>query len=132
MPRVIGFEIVTDERYGEGGFLSLRRLILRNQHDDGSRSREYLCDFAERPKGLDAVALVIWTRAGSPGGRPRVLIRSCLRPPIQLGRPGHAVPIERDARRPILNPEVVAGLIEPGDQGEAGIRGRAVKEADEE
>src|SRR5262249_45254715 len=64
MPEVTGFEVVSDQRLGEGGFLRLRRTFLRNLHADGTRSREYLCDFVERPRGLDAVALVIWTRAG--------------------------------------------------------------------
>ena len=129
MAEVTGFEIVSDQRFGEGGFLRLRRTHLRNLHADGTRSREYLCDFVERPKGLDAVALVIWTRAG---GRPRVLVRACLRPPIQLGRPGHEVPLDEPPGRPLLNPEVVAGLLEPGDRGEAGIRRRAAMEALEE
>ncbi|HJZ85353.1 MAG TPA: NUDIX hydrolase [Polyangia bacterium] len=130
MPEVTGFEVVSDQRLGEGGFLRLRRTFLRNLHADGTRSREYLCDFVERPRGLDAVALVIWTRAG--GSRPRVLIRACLRPPIQLGRPGHAVPLPARPDRPLLNAEVVAGLCEPGDEGEPGIRKRAAQEAHEE
>jgi ADP-ribose pyrophosphatase len=132
MARVERFEIVSDERMGEGGFLQLRRLWLRNVHDDGSRSREYLCDFVERPRGLDAVSLVIWMRA--PGGAgARVLIRACLRPPIQLGRPGiHFLALPEPSTRPLLNPEIVAGLIERGDVGEEGIRQRAVVEAQEE
>jgi ADP-ribose pyrophosphatase len=132
MARVIGFELVSEERFGEGGFLQLRRTRLRNRHDDGSRSREYLCDFVERPRGLDAVALAIWTRAGSPDGAPRVLVRACLRPPIQLGRPTHEVAIPEPADRRLLNPELVAGLIETGDRGEEGIRRRAALEAHEE
>src|SRR5262249_5924277 len=56
----------------------------------------------------------------------------CLRPPLQLGRPGvHFVPIEEKAW-PLLNPEIVAGLIEPGDVGEEGIKRRAAVEAAEE
>jgi ADP-ribose pyrophosphatase len=131
MSEVQGFEILSDERFGEGGFLRLRRLHLRNVHDDGSRSPAYLCDFVERPRGIDAVAVVLWTRAGR-AARPRVLIRACLRPPIQLGRAGHPMPIEEPSARPLLHPEVVAGLIEAGDRGIEGIRERAALEAREE
>jgi ADP-ribose pyrophosphatase len=132
MSQVTGYEIERDQRIGEGGFLQLRRLTLRNRHTDGSLSAPYPCDFIERPRGLDAVGLVIWTRARGDGG-VRVLIRDCLRPPIQLARPGiHFVPIAEPPDRPLLNPEICAGLIEAGDEGEAGIRRRAAIEALEE
>src|SRR5437016_6245574 len=109
MARVVGFELVSEERFGEGGFLELRRTHLRNLHQDGSRSREYLCDFVERRRGLDAVALAIWTRSGAGAdAAPRVLVRACLRPPIQLARPTHEVAIPEPQDRPLLNPELVA------------------------
>jgi ADP-ribose pyrophosphatase len=122
--------VVSDERLGEGGFLRLRRTRLQNRYRDGGASAPYLCDFVERPRGLDAVALVLWHRGAD--GRAKVLIRACLRPPIQLGRAGHAVVHEPKPERPLLNPEVVAGLIEPGDEGLDGIRRRAALEAKEE
>jgi ADP-ribose diphosphatase len=129
MPEVTRFEIVSDERFGEGGFLQLRRCWLRNVYADGSRSEKYICDFVERPRGLDAIAVVIWRREGK---KPRVLIRAGMRPPLQIGRPGiHFIPLE-EPPCPLLNPEIVAGLVEPGDHGEAGLRSRAAIECAEE
>ena len=126
MPEVTRFEIVSDERFGQGGFLQLRRCWLRNVHADGSRSEKYICDFVERPRGLDAVAVVIWAQG------PKVLIRAGLRPPLQIGRPGiHFIPLD-EAPCPLLNQEIVAGLVEPGDEGEAGLRRRAAIEVAEE
>src|SRR5262249_4871070 len=114
MSEVTGFEIQSDERFGEGGFLQLRRVWLRNVHADGPPSKPYLCDFVERPRGLDAVSIVLYSRTA--GGEVRVLVRACLRPPIQLGRPGiHFVPETEPQGRPLLNAEIVAGLLEPGD-----------------
>jgi ADP-ribose pyrophosphatase len=129
MAKLVAVERVREERFGEGGFLTLHRARLCNVHADGTRSAEYVCDYVSRPVGLDAVAVVVWTRAS---GRVRVLIRPCLRPPIQLGRGSGVVPIPDATPRPLLNPEVVAGLIEASDRGEAGVRRRAAIEVHEE
>jgi hypothetical protein len=51
-----------DERVGEGGFLALRRLHLRNRRVDGSASRGYVCDVVVRPYGQDAVVVAIFAR----------------------------------------------------------------------
>lgn len=129
MPEVTRFEIVSDERFGQGGFLQLRRCWLRNVHADGSKSEKYICDFVERPRGLDAIAVVIWKREAD---GVRVLIRAGLRPPLQIGRPGiHFIPLD-EPPCPLLNQEIVAGLVEPGDKGEEGLRGRAAIEVAEE
>jgi ABC-type Zn uptake system ZnuABC Zn-binding protein ZnuA len=42
--RVAGLETTSDERVGGGGFLTLRRVRLKNVREDGSRSDEYLYD----------------------------------------------------------------------------------------
>lgn len=113
-------EIVGDERLGEGGFLQLRRLMLVNVRDDGSRSTPYACDFVERPRGVDAVAVVLYAR--TPDG-VQVLLRDAIRPALTWGR-----------REPasFWSLEIVAGLLETGDDGEGGIRRRAAIEALEE
>jgi ADP-ribose pyrophosphatase len=121
MPEVTGFEFDSDEVVGrEGGFLAIRRLRMRNRHADGTISRQYLCDFILRPYGLDAVVVVIYHR--SPTG-VQVLLRDGLRPALCLGRPDHP---------PLFLTELVAGILEVGDDGEEGLRRRAAAEVHEE
>jgi ADP-ribose pyrophosphatase len=126
---VTGFEILSDEIVGEGGFLTIRRVRLENLHADGTRSRAYLVDFVVRPKGLDAVVVVAWHRGGD--GRVRVLLRDGLRPPLRLGRPAEAlvVPEPRDY---LFFRELCAGIVEKDDRGEAGLLARAALELEEE
>ena len=128
MARPFEIEVVSDERVGQGGFLAIRRLRLRNRHPDGTLSREYICDFVERPKGVDAVVLVLYRRHA---GAVEVLLRDGLRPALVLGRDPARVPIA-DARDYFMFTEVVAGIIEEGEVGEAAVRARAVDEAFEE
>ena len=120
-------DVVSDERIGEGGFLVLRRLVLVNQRSDGSVSPAYPCDFVERPYGLDAVAIVVYRHHE---GEVDVLLRTGLRPPMQLGRNQH-VPITETAPSP-FSTEIAAGLIEVHDRGRDGIRARACEEVLEE
>lgn len=121
MKRVIGLQFDGDEVVGrDGGFLGIRRLRLRNRREDGSLSAPYLCDFAVRPMGLDAVVVVCWHRDG---GGVRVLVRDGLRPAIHVGRP------DRDA---MFLAELVAGILEEGDDGDDGLRRRAAAEVLEE
>ena len=75
-----GYEIVSDERIGEGGFLRIRRLRLRVRRSDGTRSTEGLYDLIERPMGADAVVLLLWHRAAD--GGIRVLLRHAPRVPL--------------------------------------------------
>ena len=119
---VKSYEVVSDTRVGEGGFLNLRRLRLRARLDDGSVTREGLYDFVERPMGLDAVVLALWCRAG--GGRIEVLLRDSVRIPLAFGRGA-----KPDASR---FTEVVAGILELGEDGPAAIARRAADEAHEE
>jgi ADP-ribose pyrophosphatase len=115
----------SDERTGEGGFLAIRRLRLRNRRDDGSASAGYVCDAIVRPYGQDAVVVAVYD------GAHRVLVREGLRPVLTLARD--------PARAPLPEPtpglwlaELVAGIVEQDDHGEAGLRVRAAHEVEEE
>jgi ADP-ribose pyrophosphatase len=112
-----GFELLGDERVGQGGHLIIRRLKMRLVLADGTRTREGAWDFVERPMGLDAVVLCLWRR-GVDG--IEVLLRSSLRVPLKFGRP--------EPRPQMLFTELVAGILEPGDD----LRERAAAEALEE
>jgi 8-oxo-dGTP pyrophosphatase MutT (NUDIX family) len=114
---VKGFEVTGDQRVGEGGHLRLRRMRMRLVLSDGSRTREGSWDYVERPMGLDAVVVALFRRRS---GVVEVLLRHGVRVPVQFGR----------AERPavVLFPELVAGILEEGDQ----ISERAAAEAMEE
>lgn len=114
-----------DERAGEGGFLAIRRLRLRNRRPDGTTSRGYICDYIVRPYGQDAVVVAIFD------AQLRVLVRECLRPAIHLGRDPEKAPLPEPPPALMLT-ELVAGIIEEGDHGEAGLRERAAAEVAEE
>jgi len=118
----------SDERVGEGGFLALRRLRLRNRRVDGSVSKQYVCDGVVRPYGQDAVVVVVWAR--TPRGI-EVLVRDGLRPTLGLGRDKARAPLPESALGMFFT-ELVAGIIEEGDKGEAGLRARAAAEVAEE
>lgn len=108
------------------GFLRLKRLRCRNLRQDGSRSAEYRVDVVDRPK-LDAVAVLLYRR-GAEG--LEVLTRTNLRPAAYF-REGRATTVP-DGRSHLWVEEIVAGLLEPEDVGEVGIRHRAAQEALEE
>jgi ADP-ribose pyrophosphatase len=125
---VTGFDILSDEMVGEGGFLTIRRLRMRNVRADGSRSATYLVDYLARPKGIDAVVVAIYCRRG---GEVQVLLRDGLRPPLYLGRPQDRLVVP-DAKVYLRFREVVAGIVEVDDHGDAGLRRRAAMEVEEE
>src|SRR5205085_5790597 len=110
---------------GGGGFLEIRRRRLRNRRHDGSVSAPYICDAIARPYGQDAVVVVIHADG------PRVLLRAGLRPAIYFGRDATRAPLPEAAPQPMLT-ELVAGILEAGDTGEAGLRTRAAHEVEEE
>jgi len=114
-----GYAIVGDERIGDGGFLRIRRLRLRVRRPDGTLSKEGLYDFVERPMGNDAVVIVLWHRA--PDG-VRVLLRHAPRVPLWF----------RDPALGGDHSEVVAGILEKGEDGWPAIQRRAAAEAHEE
>jgi ADP-ribose pyrophosphatase len=126
---VTGIEVVEDltarSRCDEG-FLHLKRLVCRNRHGDGSTSRDYRVDVVERPIP-DAVAVLVWRRG--PEG-VEVLTRRTLRPAAHF-RGGMTLPVP-DPRPYLLLEELVAGVLEPQDRGEVGLRRRAAEETLEE
>lgn len=127
---LLGLEVVEDRTDGarcDEGFLTLRRLVLRNVYGDGSSSAPYPCDVLERP-GSDAVVAVLYERHE---GGVRVLLREAPRGPVYLRK--HKAFVHPDPREYLSILEVVAGLVEDGDApGADGLRARAVIEAREE
>lgn len=117
-----------EETVGGGGFLSVRRLTLRNQRVDGTTSEKYPCDYTQRPYGNDAVVVALFSRYRGP---IRVLLRDGLRPGMTFGRAHYKPPVP-DERRYLFFTELVAGILENQDQGMAGIRARAAMEVAEE
>jgi len=120
--------IDSDERVGEGGFLALRRLRLRNRRTDGSISTPYVCDAVVRPYGQDAVVVAVYARTSR---GTEVLVRDGLRPVLALGRDADRAPLPEQAHG-VFFTELVAGIIEEGDKGEHGLRVRAAHEVAEE
>lgn len=128
-PAVTALDVVEDftatGRCDEG-FLHVRRLRVRNRREDGSFSPVYRVDVVDRPR-LDAVAVLVYRRG--PRGR-ELLTRQNLRPAAYFRKDKQpAVP---DGRVHLFCEEIVAGLLEPADSGEAGLRHRAAEEVLEE
>ena len=115
-----GYDIVSDERIGAGGFLTLRRVRLRVRRSDGTLSKEGLYDFVERPMGKDAVVVVLWHRGAD--GAVQVLLRHAPRVPLWF----------RDRALGSAHTEVVAGILERGEDDWPAIQRRAAAEAHEE
>jgi ADP-ribose pyrophosphatase len=120
--------IDSDERVGDGGFLAIRRLRLRNVRADGSTSAQYVCDAVVRPFGQDAVVVVVYARTER---GIEVLVRHGLRPALVLGRDVARAPLPEQPPALFMT-ELVAGIVENGDQGEAGLKARAAHEVLEE
>lgn len=119
--------VLSDERLGGGGFLEVRRIRLRNRRSDGSLSSEYISDSIAR-RAQDAVVVAIYAR--TPQG-VSVLVRDGLRPALVFGRDPARAPVPEPAPALFLT-ELVAGVLEPADRGEAGLRSRAAAEVLEE
>ena len=126
--KISGLIVDGDERVGEGGFLAIRRLRLRNRREDGSASAPYVCDSIARPYGQDAVVVAVYARTSH---GLRVLVRDGLRPAVALGRDVARAPLAEPAPGLMLT-ELVAGIVEEGDRGEVGLRTRAAHEVEEE
>ncbi len=128
MPRVDAIEIVEDRTASsrcDEGFLHVRRYRALNRRVDGTRSAVYRIDVLDRPS-LDAVAVCLWSR--TPRG-VEVLLRRQLRPAV-LFRRGKVRALPE--AEPLLYEEIVAGLVEPGEQGLPALQRRAAEEAREE
>jgi hypothetical protein len=87
----------SDTQVGDGGFLKLRRLVLRNGRDDTTSSPPYTCDLVVRPYGQDAVVVVVHARIA---GTVHVLLRDGLRPAITLARDPARAPLPEAAPVP--------------------------------
>lgn len=126
LPPSIDVKVVRDQRPAQRGFVWVRELVLENHYADGSRSRPYEYYFVERTL-LDAVAIALWRRGPR---EPEIVLRSQLRPPLAF-RHEYEVPLLAHGTGAVQW-EVPAGLIERGEQGEAGLYARASAEALEE
>jgi ADP-ribose pyrophosphatase len=107
-------------------FLRVVTLRLRNHYKDAAPSPPYLCDVM-LPRWVDAVAAVLYTREDD---GVRVGLKECLRPAVFVRRELD-LPAPEPNRSPFVL-EVVAGRLEPGDDGAEGIARRVVEEAREE
>ena len=125
---IVAFVIDSEELVGEGGFLAIRRLRMRNHRADGSVSPPYLCDAIARPYGQDAVVVAVYARTAE---SVKVLVRDGLRPALLAGRDPARAPLPEPPPGMFLT-ELVAGILEPGDVGAAGLRQRAAYEVAEE
>ncbi|MEO6954169.1 MAG: NUDIX domain-containing protein [Polyangia bacterium] len=122
--------VTSDERVDEErspAFLRLRAVGLTIELPDGSITESGTWDFVERPLGLDAVIVVVWRRVAR---GIEVLVRRGLRVPTVLGRPGQ--PREPGRHPAFLVEETIAGLVEKGEEHEAGLVARARDEVHEE
>ena len=128
--RAVSLEVLEDrtpQSRCDEGFLRVRRLTVRHHYDDGTASPAYSCDVVSRP-GVDAVTVVLWFRGA--GGRPQVVLKEGVRPAVYLRREQQL--IHPDPEAPLLLIELVAGVLEPGDEGAGGARRRAAAECREE
>lgn len=133
---IVGYEVVRSEELGRGGYLRLRRVFLRNRRADGTLSNEFFCEFVDRPRhGTDAVVVVLYTRtqpvAAEPLSSVLVLLRQGLRPALRFGRDPARLTVP-DRGEYLFLTELVAGILEDEDRGEAGLRRRASLECREE
>ncbi len=119
-------EDFTSQARCDEGFLQVRRLRCRNRRADGSASPVYRVDVVDRPR-LDAVAVVVYRQEGE---RVELLTRQNLRP-AAFFRKDKLKTLE-DPGSHLMVEEIIAGLLELSDQGEAGIRQRAAAEVKEE
>src|SRR5262245_61274458 len=129
-PEITGIEVIEDftpRARSDEGSLHVRRMRCRNRRSDGSTSAEYRVDVMDRPR-LDAVAVLVHRRGE--GGEREVLTRKNLRPAAYFRKDKH--PTIPDGRELLFIDEIVAGLLEPEDRGEAGLRARAAAEVREE
>jgi ADP-ribose pyrophosphatase len=108
------------------GFLHIRRLRVHNRREDGTVSKVYRVDVVDRPK-LDAVAVLVHRQVN---GRVEVLTRTNLRPAAYFRKDRE--PTIPDDREYLHLDEIVAGVLENEDKGEAGLRHRAAEEVREE
>ncbi len=125
---VRGLRLLRRLRSSGPGFLRLERFLARNLYHRGGASPPYRFEVLHR-RGVDAVAIMPFYFDGrsrrlmvicNVGFRPGLYTRSRLELPV------------RDRGRYTSVIEAVAGSLEPGDRGAAGITARARRELLEE
>ncbi|MEZ4222419.1 MAG: NUDIX hydrolase [Polyangiaceae bacterium] len=127
-PPAIRLETVEDRSPPDaGGFLRLVRRRLRAHYPDGGVSKEFNYDEVDRPAIDAVVVLAHYTRDG---GSRRVFLRSVVRPPTYLRDRGRSPVNEVDHLGNAW--ELVAGLVERGEQTADGIVDAARRELMEE
>jgi ADP-ribose pyrophosphatase len=124
--RVVDLRIVRSLPSSGPGFLSLFRVVLRNQYESGESSPPYRYEMVER-RGIDSVAIIPFFRGAGP---VRVMVKAGFRPAIFL-RGLRPAPGER-ARKRSWTVEAVAGSLKPGETRLSQIRRRAARELREE
>jgi ADP-ribose pyrophosphatase len=108
------------------GFLSLERRRCHARYPTGEQSRPFTYDHVTR-KAMDAVVIVAYFVEA---GRPKLYLRSCVRPPLSFRAEGQD-PMFDSAESPNLW-ELPAGLIDEQGEFEAAVRGAAARELHEE
>ena len=128
LPRIkLSIDRDRSEHAPRSAYLTLRRLELRAQFPDGTVSEPFFYDLVMR-KALDAVVIAPHFRDES--GARKVLLRSALRPPVAF-RPREVWPVpERETLGGLW--EFPAGLVEPEERSEEGLRRCAARELYEE
>lgn len=111
----------------EDGFLRVRHLQLRARFPDGSVSAPFAYDQVERT-ALDAVVIAAHFRDAD--GTLQVFLRSALRPPAARRSPEICPLPERSTLGHLW--ELPAGLVEPEERSEQGLRACAARELAEE
>lgn len=112
---------------GQEGFLRIARRRLRATYPDGTSSEPFAYDEVQR-RAMDAVVIAAHF-AGADGGR-RVYLRSALRPPVAYRDPQLWPPAKPGPAGGLW--ELPAGLVEPDERGESGVRACARRELFEE
>lgn len=110
LARIEVLEDRTAESTCDQGFLTIRRLVVRNLYADGTSSAPYPCDIAYRPS-REAVVAVLFERR--PDGGIDVLLRRAPRVAAHLPRSGPG--LETGPMGPLEIMEVVAGMLEVAD-----------------
>lgn len=122
--------VLEDVSHEPGGFL--RRVSRRvcTVDPQGKQSRALVYDEVDR-RALDAVVVVAHFEASGPNGKRQrfVVLRSAIRPPFALRTQARSPRAEPDNRGLW---EAPAGLVEPEELGEAGLRAAAARELWEE
>ena len=124
----IRLEIVEDLGSSGGGFLRIVRRRLRAHYPDGTSSPPFVYDEVDRA-AIDAVILCVHFLDAN--GVRHVYLRSAVRPPVAF-RDRARSPRPSDDPPGGLLWELPGGLVEAGEQSEAGLRRAAQREIREE